>query len=187
MTIIHEGKNSFNSALIISRSIIPKIQDASELSWGHRQGYCLLLISSSQYFISKEHMKRSTIQSKLWKEQPIEEQITPIYHQFPEKLWWKPILSSCYCFCCSVTQSRPILRPLDCSTPGFPFFTISRSLLKLTSIKLVIPSNHLILCHLIFLLPSIFPSIRVFSNESTLCIGWAKYRSYSFSISPSNE
>ena len=80
MTIIHEGKNSFNSALIISRSIIHKIQDASELSWRHRQGYYLLLIGSSQYFISKEHMKRSTIQGKLWKEQPIEEQVTPIYH-----------------------------------------------------------------------------------------------------------
>ena len=65
--------------------------------------------------------------------------------------------------------------------------TNSRSLLKLTSIKLVMPSNHLILCCLLLLLPSIFPSIRVFSNESALRIRWPKYWSFSFSISPSNE
>ena len=65
--------------------------------------------------------------------------------------------------------------------------TNSRSLLKLMSIESVMPSNHLILyCHLL-LLPSIFPSIRVFSNESVLCIRWPKYWSFSFSISPSNE
>ena len=63
----------------------------------------------------------------------------------------------------------------------------SRSLLKLMSIKLVIPSNHLILCHSLLFLPSIFPSIRVFSNESALLIRWPKYWSFSFSISPSNE
>ena len=66
-------------------------------------------------------------------------------------------------------------------------FTISQSLLKLMSIELVMPSNHLILCHPLPLLPSIFPSIRVFSNESALCIGWPKYWSFIFSISPSNE
>ena len=66
-------------------------------------------------------------------------------------------------------------------------FTISWSLLKLMSIKSVIPSNHLILCHPLLLLPSIFPSIRVFSNESVLCIRWSKYWSFSFSVSPSNE
>ena len=65
-------------------------------------------------------------------------------------------------------------------------FTISRSLLKLRSIESVLPSNHLILCHPL-LLPSICPSIRVFSNESALCIRWSKYWSYSFNISPSNE
>ena len=63
----------------------------------------------------------------------------------------------------------------------------SRILLKLMSIKLVIPSNHLILCHSLLFLPSIFPSIRVFSNESALLIRWPKYWSFSFSISPSNE
>ena len=63
----------------------------------------------------------------------------------------------------------------------------SRSLLKLMSIELVMPSNYLILCHPLLLPPSIFPSIRVFSNESVLCIKWPNYWSSSFSISPSNE
>ena len=65
--------------------------------------------------------------------------------------------------------------------------TNSRSLLNLMSIKSVMPSNHLILCCALLLLPSTFPSIRVFSNESVLRIGWPKYWSFSFSISPSNE
>ena len=65
--------------------------------------------------------------------------------------------------------------------------TNSLSLLTLMSIELVMPFNYLILCHLLLLLPSIFPSIRVFSNESFLCIRWPKYWSFSFSISPSNE
>ena len=64
--------------------------------------------------------------------------------------------------------------------------TNSRSLFKLMYIKLVMPSSHLILCHPLLLLPSIFPSIRVFSSESALCIRWPKYWSFSFSISPSN-
>ena len=65
--------------------------------------------------------------------------------------------------------------------------TNSRSLLKLMSIESVMPSNHLILCHPLLLLPSIFPSIQVFSNGSALRIRWPKYWSFSFSISPSNE
>ena len=65
--------------------------------------------------------------------------------------------------------------------------TNSRSLLKLMFIELVMPFNHLILCCPLLLLPSIFPSIRVFSNESVLCIRWPKYWRFSFSISPSNE
>ena len=65
--------------------------------------------------------------------------------------------------------------------------TISQSLFKFMSIKSVMPSNHLILCRPLFLLPPIFPSIRVFSNESALRIRWLKYWSFSFSISPSNE
>ena len=65
--------------------------------------------------------------------------------------------------------------------------TNSWSLLKLMSIESVMPSNHLIFCHLLLLPPSIFPSIRVFSNESVLHIRWPKYRSFNSSISPSNE
>ena len=67
------------------------------------------------------------------------------------------------------------------------FITNSRSLLKLMSIESVRPSNHLILCHLLLLLPSVFPSISDFSSESVRCIRWPRYRSFSFSISPANE
>ena len=70
--------------------------------------------------------------------------------------------------------------------PGFPVHHNSRSLLKFMSIELVMPSNYLILCHPLLFPPSIFPSIRVFSNESVLPIMWPKYWSYSFSISPFN-
>ena len=66
-------------------------------------------------------------------------------------------------------------------------FTISQSLLKLMSVESMMPSNHLILCRPLLLLPSVFPSIRIFSNESALHIRWPKYWSFSFSISPSNE
>ena len=65
--------------------------------------------------------------------------------------------------------------------------TISQGLLKLMSTELVMPSSHLILCHPLLFLPSVFPTIRVFSHESTLCIRWPKDWSFSFSISPSNE
>ena len=87
----------------------------------------------------------------------------------------------------SVTQSCLTLCDLmDCSMPGFPVL-YSWSLLRLISITSVMQSSHLILCHPLFLLPSIFPSIRVFSNESVLHIRWPKYWSFSFIISPSNE
>ena len=84
----------------------------------------------------------------------------------------------------SVTQSY-LTRcdPMDCSTPGLP---VHHQLLEFTQTH-VMPSNYLILCCPFFLLPSIFPSIRVFSNESALRIRWPKYWSFSFSISPSNE
>ena len=75
---------------------------------------------------------------------------------------------------------------MDCSIPGFPVHHQLQSLLKLMSMESVMPSNHLILCRPL-LLPSIFPSIRVFSNESVLHIRWPKYWNFSFSISPSNE
>ena len=86
----------------------------------------------------------------------------------------------------SVTQSCPTLcDPMDCSTPGFLCFTISQSWLKFMSIELVMPSNHLILYHPLLLLPSIFSSIRVFSNEQAVFTRWPKY--WSFSISPANK
>ena len=87
--------------------------------------------------------------------------------------------------------SRPIMsdssRPVDRSTPGFPVLLYLRGLLRFVSIQSVMPSSHLILCRPLLLLPPIPPSIRVFSNESALCIRWLKYWSFSFSISPSNE
>ena len=76
---------------------------------------------------------------------------------------------------------------MDFNTPVSLSITNSQSLLKLMPIESVMPSNHLILCHHLLLLPSIFPSIRVFSNESALRIKWPKYWRFSFSISPLNE
>ena len=76
---------------------------------------------------------------------------------------------------------------MDCRTQASLSITNSQSLLKLMSIESMMPSNHLILCRPLLLLPSILPSIRVFSKESVLCIKWPKYWSFSFSISPSNE
>ena len=88
----------------------------------------------------------------------------------------------------SVAQLCPTLYDsMDCSTPGLPAHHQLWSLLKLMSIDSVMPSNHLILFHNLLILPSIFPSIRVFSNESVLRIRRPKYLSFSFSISPSNE
>ena len=77
--------------------------------------------------------------------------------------------------------------PWTVACQTFLSITNSWSLLKLMSIELVMPYNHLILCRPLLLLPSIFPGIRVFSDESVLCIMWPKYWSFSFSISPSNE
>ena len=88
----------------------------------------------------------------------------------------------------SVTQSCPILcDPMNRSMPGLLSITISHGSLKFMSIESVIPSSHLILCHPLLLLYSIFPCIRIFFSESVLCIRWPKYWSFSFSISPSNE
>ena len=88
----------------------------------------------------------------------------------------------------SVAQSCPTLcDPMVAACQTSLSITSSWYLLKLISIDLVMPSNHLILCHPLLLLPSIFPSIRVFPNESILCIRWSKYWSFSFSISPTNE
>ena len=88
----------------------------------------------------------------------------------------------------SVAQSCPTLcDPTDCSTPGLPIHHQLPEFTQTHVIELVMSSNHLILCHPLLLLPSIFPSIRVCSNESGLHIRWPKYWSFSFNISPSNE
>ena len=76
---------------------------------------------------------------------------------------------------------------MDCGTPGFPCLSLSESLPKLMPTESVMPSNHLILCCPLLLLPAIFPSIRGFSNESALLISWPVYWSFSFTNSPSNE
>ena len=94
------------------------------------------------------------------------------------------------CYCCSVTHSCMTLDDtINCSTPGFP---VVHHLLELIQthvhyIWLVMPSNHFIFCGSHFLLPSIFPRIRVFSNESALRIRWPKYWSFNLSISPFNK
>ena len=100
-----------------------------------------------------------------------------------ETILYADVMLDC---CCSVTKSCPTLcDPMDCSLSGFLSFIISRSLLKFMSIESVMLSNHFILCCPLLLLPSVFLSIRVFSNESALHIRWPKY--WSFSISPANE
>ena len=87
----------------------------------------------------------------------------------------------------SLSRVRLLVTPWTAARQASLSITKSQSLLKLMSITSVMPSNHLILCHPLLLLPLIFLSIRGFSNESVLCIRWPKYWSFSFSISPSNE
>ena len=107
--------------------------------------------------------------------------VPPSGHNYLQKLagslnwWWYSVTKLCL----------TLFHPMDCSMQAPLPFTISWSLLKFMSIELVMPSNHLSLCHPLLLLPSIFPSIRVFSNELALCTGWPKY--WSFSINLSSE
>ena len=94
-----------------------------------------------------------------------------------------------FSYCCSVAKSNLALcDPLNCGTQAPLSFTISQSVLRFMSLESVMLSNHLILCHLLLLLPSIFPSNRIFSNESVLCIKWPKYWSFNFaSVLPKNS
>ena len=87
----------------------------------------------------------------------------------------------------SLSRARLFVTPRTAARQTSLSITNSRSLLKLMSIESVMPSNHHILCHPLFLPSSIFPSIKVFSNESVLCIRWPKYWCFSFSLSPSTE
>ena len=99
-------------------------------------------------------------------------------------IWYKKIKA----ICCSFAQSYIIFcNPWTAACHTSLSFTISWSLLKIMSIGSVMPSNYLIFCHPFPLIPSIFPSIKVFSNESALLMKWPKYWSFSFSISPSNS
>ena len=117
--------------------------------------------------------------------------------QISQKVFKKEKLSSSRIHCCCIIIQFSSVQSFSCIqlfvTPWIPArqaslsITNSWSLPKLTSIKSVTPSSHLILCHPLLLLPPILPSIRVFSNESTLRKRWPKYWSFSFSISPSNE
>ena len=96
-------------------------------------------------------------------------------------IWFQSVQSSCS------VMSQLFATTLTAACQASLSITYSWSLLKLLSIESGMPSNHLILCHPLLLLPSIFPSIRVISNESAVCIRWPKYWSFSFSISTSNE
>ena len=87
----------------------------------------------------------------------------------------------------SIQSVMSLCDPMDGNTPGLPVITSSQSLPKLMSIESMMPTNNLILCRRIRLLPTIFPSISVFSNESALRIRWPKYWSFSFNISPTNK
>ena len=99
------------------------------------------------------------------------------HSMFPSSVQFSSVAQSCLTLC----------DPMHCSRPGFPFHHQLPEHAQLMSIELVMPSNHLILCRPLLLPPSIFPSIRVFSNESALHIRWPEYWSFSFNISPSNE
>ena len=110
--------------------------------------------------------------------------------------WMGKCLERCWdlfcCYCCfssvqSLSRLRLFVTPWIAAHQTSLSITNSRSSLRLTSIETVMPSNHLILCHPLLLLPPIPPSIRVFSNESTVCMRWPKYCSFSFSIIPSKE
>ena len=106
-----------------------------------------------------------------------------------EPKWGKSNMVVIVEFCCSFAQNcvQLFATPWMAAHRASLSFIIYQSLLKLISIESMMPFNHLILCHSLLLLPSIFPSFGVFSNESALCIRWPKYWSFSFSISPSNE
>ena len=122
-----------------------------------------------------------------WYHPAISSSVVPFF-SYPQSLPASETFPVSQLIVAKVAQSCPALcDPLDCSTPDFPVLNCSQILLKFMSFELVMPSNHLILCHSLLFPSSIFSSIRVFSNESALHIRWSKYWSFSFSISPSNE
>ena len=106
-----------------------------------------------------------------------------VRHSVLQGIWWDSSFSPVQ----SLIHVRLFATPWTAACQASLSITNSRSLLKLMSIELVMPSSHLMLCHPLLLLPSIFPSIRVFSNESALHIRWPNYWSFSFNMSPSSE
>ena len=123
---------------------------------------------------------------------PIDRNLNFYYFKFfPAQIWCDLAIKTLEWFIVVIVHSLSHVQlfviPWTAAHQASPSFTISRSLLKLMSMESVMPSNHLILCRPLLLLPSIFPRIKVFSNESALCISWLKYWSFIFSISPSNE
>ena len=107
--------------------------------------------------------------------------------QGSENILYDAVTVDTHHYCCCLVTKLCLCHPWTAAQQASLSFTISQSFLKIMSIELVMPSNHLILCHLLLLLPSAFPSISVFSNELALHIRWPKYWSFSFSIRPSSE
>ena len=105
----------------------------------------------------------------------------------PLYIWVGCVWFASICWFQSLSRVQLFATPWSTARQASLPFTISQSLLKFMAIKSVMPSNHLALCHTLLLLPSVFPSIGVFSSELALCIRWPKYWSFSFSIRPSNE
>ena len=103
--------------------------------------------------------------------------------------WYFSYAGECvwYCICPVAPSYLTLSDPMNCSTPGSSVLHYFLEFAQTYAIESMMPFNHLILCHPLFLLPSIFPNIKVSSNESDLHIRWPKYWSFSFSISPSNE
>ena len=133
---------------------------------------------------TNKNLKRNTVNSSiLYNNQDMETTQMPTTDKCINKMW--------YIYICSSVQSlscvRLLVTPWTAACQASLSITKSQSLLKLMSVKSVLPSSHLILCCPLLLLPSMFPSIRVFLNESLLHIRWPKYWSFSFSISLSNE
>ena len=124
--------------------------------------------------------------------QPRARSYAPLFleHRFSTSITWNSSKWNCFFFSCFVqllSHVQIFATPWTAANQAFLLFTISWSLLKLMPIESVMPSNYVILCRSLLLLPSIFPSIRVFSNESVFCIRWPKYWAFSFHINPSGE
>ena len=135
------------------------------------QGTFLATLYESTYLSSQQFYELSTVNILIFKDEKKSEILNNLSFSSVQ----------------SLRRVRLFATPWTAARQASQSIANSWSLLKLMCIELVMPSNHLILCHPLLLLPSTFPSIRVFSNESVLCIRWPKYWSFSFGISPSSE